>query len=235
MKFQDTLFPETLLVSVAGGNTFTDSLKVAKHFHKRHDHVLRDIEKLLVKLAEAGISLPKFGESKAKDALNFEPISYESEAGYLAGSNLSWRSPLFSRSKIPASLEGGALNFEAAPVDGTMLRFEPSSYQNARGKKLLMYTLNRDAFSLLVMGYTGAKELRWKIEYIAAFNAMEIASINQIKPYARALDIIRPNLRPVVEMSAKGCNRSTIGAALGKGVGSVTYHRGQAKRLQITH
>lgn len=33
--------------------------------------------------------------------------------------------------------------------------------------------MNRDGFTLLVMGFTGKKALQFKLEYIAAFNAME--------------------------------------------------------------
>lgn len=36
-----------------------------------------------------------------------------------------------------------------------------------------MYIMNRDGFTLLVMGFTGEKALRFKLEYIAAFNRME--------------------------------------------------------------
>lgn len=50
--------------------------------------------------------------------------------------------------------------------------FELSNYKN-RGKKYPEYIMNRDAFSLLVMGFTGDKALCWKIEYISAFNQME--------------------------------------------------------------
>lgn len=35
------------------------------------------------------------------------------------------------------------------------------------------YKISRDGFSLLVMGFTGQKAYRWKIEFIAAFNKME--------------------------------------------------------------
>jgi len=35
------------------------------------------------------------------------------------------------------------------------------------------YKITRDGFSLLVMGFTGEKAYRWKIEFIAAFNKME--------------------------------------------------------------
>lgn len=37
------------------------------------------------------------------------------------------------------------------------------------------FSIDRDGFSLLAMGFTGAKALRWKIAYIEAFNAMEAA------------------------------------------------------------
>lgn len=35
------------------------------------------------------------------------------------------------------------------------------------------YKISRDGFSLLVMGFTGEKAYRWKIEFIKAFNKME--------------------------------------------------------------
>lgn len=47
-----------------------------------------------------------------------------------------------------------------------------SSYEN-RGKQYPMYLLNRDGFSLLVMGFTGKEALYWKLKYIKAFNQME--------------------------------------------------------------
>lgn len=36
-----------------------------------------------------------------------------------------------------------------------------------------MFLMNRDGFSLLVMGFTGKKALDWKLKYIKAFNQME--------------------------------------------------------------
>lgn len=36
-----------------------------------------------------------------------------------------------------------------------------------------MFLMNRDWFSLLVMGFTGKKSLEWKLQYIKAFNKME--------------------------------------------------------------
>ena len=50
--------------------------------------------------------------------------------------------------------------------------FYETTYEN-RGKQYPMYLMNRDGFSLLVMGFTGAKAMQWKIKYIEAFNEME--------------------------------------------------------------
>ena len=41
------------------------------------------------------------------------------------------------------------------------------------GERYSKYLMNRDGFSLLVMGFTGPKALEWKLKYISAFNAME--------------------------------------------------------------
>lgn len=50
--------------------------------------------------------------------------------------------------------------------------FRLTTYKN-RGKEYPMYEMDRDGFSLLVMGFTGEKALQWKIKYIEAFNKME--------------------------------------------------------------
>lgn len=44
-----------------------------------------------------------------------------------------------------------------------------------RGQSFRYFLMNRDGFSLLVMGFTGAKALEWKLKYINAFNEMEKA------------------------------------------------------------
>lgn len=48
---------------------------------------------------------------------------------------------------------------------------EPDTY----GRQQKIYYMNRDGFSLLVMGFTGQKAIEWKIKYIQAFNQMEQA------------------------------------------------------------
>lgn len=95
------------LVTINNNQTVVSSRSLADNFGKRHDHVLRDIDRI------------------QKDAPNFGEMFYES----------------------------------------TM----PDSY--SREQKI--YLMNRDGFTLLAMGFTGAKALEWKLKYIQAFNAME--------------------------------------------------------------
>lgn len=51
--------------------------------------------------------------------------------------------------------------------------FIDSLYVAANNKKNKEYLLTRDGFSLLVMGFTGERVLKWKLDYIKAFNEME--------------------------------------------------------------
>ena len=57
--------------------------------------------------------------------------------------------------------------------------FCETKYQNEQNKQWYKeYLLTRDGFSLLVMGFTGAEALKWKLKYIDAFNKMEQSLIN---------------------------------------------------------
>lgn len=59
-----------------------------------------------------------------------------------------------------------------------LLTTERDSY----GREQPCYLMNRDGFSLIVMGFTGKKALNWKLKYINAFNQMEekLKSGNQL-------------------------------------------------------
>lgn len=48
-----------------------------------------------------------------------------------------------------------------------------SEYTDTSGKKNKQYILTRDGFTLLAMGFTGAKAMQFKVAYINAFNRME--------------------------------------------------------------
>lgn len=51
--------------------------------------------------------------------------------------------------------------------------FREGFYKDEYGRKQRVFYMNRDGFSLLVMGFTGRKALEWKMKYIKAFNYME--------------------------------------------------------------
>lgn len=61
--------------------------------------------------------------------------------------------------------------------------FIESTYKDSQNRKQPEFLMNRDAFSILAMGFTGKKALQWKIKYISAFNEMEnfIKSLNAAK------------------------------------------------------
>lgn len=59
------------------------------------------------------------------------------------------------------------------PDDFNASNFGRVEYLDAKGQKRPFYELSRDGFTLVVMGFTGAKALAWKLRYLEAFNAME--------------------------------------------------------------
>ena len=100
------------------GEALVDSRTVAEKFGKRHEHIIRKIESLIVDLGE--IKYPK------NETLKFT----KKQAEY-------------------------------------------------RGTSFNIYEMNREAFSLLVMSFTGKKALAWKIKFNNAFYAMEKALTQQ--------------------------------------------------------
>jgi anti-repressor protein len=51
--------------------------------------------------------------------------------------------------------------------------FYPTTYKDSMGRLQEMYIMNRDGFTLLVMGFTGPEALQFKLDFIVAFNEME--------------------------------------------------------------
>lgn len=85
----------------------TTSLQVSETFSKRHDHIIRDIEKLKK-------DVPNFGEMFLKD-----------------------------------------------------------NTKDSYGRKRKTYYMTKDGFTLLAMGFNGKQAMKFKLEYINAFNQME--------------------------------------------------------------
>jgi Rha family phage regulatory protein len=74
------LFPEALLVSHDGGCIYTDSLRVAAHFGKRHKHVLDRIKSMLGE-GNGPDFRPVEPEILVFNLLNFERVEYRDAKG----------------------------------------------------------------------------------------------------------------------------------------------------------
>ena len=72
--------------------------------------------------------------------------------------------------------------------------FRKDSYKDSTGRKLPCYRLTRDGFTVLVMGYNGARAVQFKEAYIKRFNEME----EQIK-YLPSLREQHPQLTAAIK------------------------------------
>lgn len=57
--------------------------------------------------------------------------------------------------------------------DFNELNFQRVKYFDTKGEERTYYNLTRDAFTLLAMGFTGAKALQFKLAFLNAFNLLE--------------------------------------------------------------
>ncbi len=80
--------------------------------------------------------------------------------------------------------------------------FVSTSYIDPSGKANVMYVMNRDGFSLLVMGFTGKQAMSFKIEFIEAFNKMEQAVKKQEVSLSPAEQLLR-NAQLLVEQEKR--------------------------------
>jgi anti-repressor protein len=59
------------------------------------------------------------------------------------------------------------------PENQSKRNFAPSEYIDASGKQNRMYIMTKDGFSAVVLGFTGEQAIKFRWEYIEAFNKME--------------------------------------------------------------
>lgn len=75
------------------------------------------------------------------------------------------------------NLIGGLVKINDTPglrkTSHTPMFYKTEYTHEQNGQTYPMYLMNRDGFSLLVMGFTGKAALEWKLKYIQAFNEME--------------------------------------------------------------
>lgn len=103
------------LVYLKNDEAVCDSLQVAEKFHKRHDKLVSEIERMYPGLIGRG----------------------------------------------------------CAQNGGHPMFIKTTYIHQQNNQRYPKYIMNRDGFSLLVMGFTGKKALEWKLQYINAFNQME--------------------------------------------------------------
>ena len=75
---------------------------------------------------------------------------------------------------LECSHEYRALNFQPT--------FQVIEMPNGAKREERIFTMTRDGFALLAMGFTGKEAMQWKIAYLEAFNKMEAALIAQQQP-----------------------------------------------------
>lgn len=80
--------------------------------------------------------------------------------------------------------------------------FYETEYKASNGKKNPMYLMNRDGFTLLVMGYTGEKAMKFKLAYIKQFNAMEKALQGKLIEREKGI-AVRQSLTKALQQSAE--------------------------------
>lgn len=88
------------------------------------------------------------------------------------------------------------------------LSFEESFREVKTGNNVVRrfrtYDMNRDGFTLLAMGFTGPKALKFKLNYIAAFNAMEArlkdADNAPLAPRMEEIELINAHVKAAAEI-----------------------------------
>lgn len=78
--------------------------------------------------------------------------------------------------------------------------FHKATYKASNGKTNPVYYMTRDGFTLLVMGYTGEKAMKFKLAYIKQFNAMEKALIGKMKEREKGI-AVRQALTNALQLS----------------------------------
>lgn len=80
--------------------------------------------------------------------------------------------------------------------------FAKDLYKDKTGRKLPCYQMTRDGFTMLVMGYTGTKAMRFKELYIKRFNEMEnfiktlISARREFPLLAENIKLLHDNPKP---------------------------------------
>lgn len=118
----------------------------------------------------------------------------------------------------------------------TESNFGLSEYTDPTGRKLPYYTMTRDGFTFLVMGYRGKKAAAFKEAYIKAFNQMEkeLNSWRNTRDKAKVIrksltDAIKNNLDTEKPFVYSNYTKLAVKKAFGKSIEQMRIEKGISK------
>lgn len=120
--------------------------------------------------------------------------------------------------------------------------FGSVAYRDEKGEERPCFLLTRDAFTLLVMGWSSARAMEWKLRYIEAFNSLERTALENVRAEAiaegarAALAVSQDRLQflaRVVRYHSIGLTQQEIGKLLDLGRSGVNHALRQARALGL--
>lgn len=114
-----------------------------------------------------------------------------------------------------------------------LANFGNSSFKNEQGKEFPMFTMTKDGFSFLVMGYTGKKAATFKEAYIKAFNQMEDAIRSAIKPMSQ-LEVLQMTVNQMVEQEKRLSSVEALALEQKKRLDEIEQERKEATKNLLT-
>lgn len=114
--------------------------------------------------------------------------------------------------------------------------FAPIKYIDSRGREKPMYSLTRDGFMLLSMGFTGTNATRLKIAFIEEFNRMEAAlhhplqrpgQVEEVQARRTREELLKakPLWGRIAKYIGMGLNGAEIGLLLKHNESTIRKHR----------
>jgi len=155
----------------------TTSLKVAEVFGKMHKNVLRDIEALncTEDFTRRNFALSTYIDSTGRK-LGMYLMTITNITDLVTIENDKPMTTSLKVAEVFGKRHDSVLRDIDVLIERGVHNFVETLYTHPQnGQKYRRYLMDRDGFSLLVMGFTGEAALQWKLKFIAAFNAMEAA------------------------------------------------------------
>ena len=165
------------VVFTKDGQVFANSHDVAAFFGKRHTHVLDQVDNLLISLA-AEISATLFINGLAFNPTVSAslPVVFTKDGQVFANSRDVAK--FFGKANKDVNTAIRVIIDGLQAIDNERRFFTPNENNDLTGTFVDDYDMTRDGFTMLVMGFKGSDALKFKLAYIAQFNAMEAALRN---------------------------------------------------------